>query len=44
MYMSPLSIGRAFITIQSQAASANCLLIAIKYSCMRRQFEAANKK
>lgn len=44
MYISPLSIGRAFITIQSMAVSSNSLLIAIKYSCTRRQFEGSQKK
>ena len=38
-YISPLSLGRAFIAINGPSSSANALLIGLKYSCVRRQFE-----
>lgn len=38
LYMGPLSVGRAFITCNSIAAANNCLAIAIRYTCTRRQF------
>ena len=37
-YMGPLSLGRAFIMVNSLAASYNSLLIGLKYCCVRRQF------
>ena len=44
MYMSPLSLGRSFISFNLLGFSFNALNIALKYSCIRRQFEAANKQ
>jgi len=41
--MGPLSVGRAFITINSPYAALNALVIAVKYSCARRQFENPSK-
>jgi alkylation response protein AidB-like acyl-CoA dehydrogenase len=42
--MAPLSLGRSFITFNNMGAVFNALNIGLKYSCMRRQFEASNKK
>jgi hypothetical protein len=36
--MGPLSLGRAFISLNAVAASSNAMLIAVKYACVRRQF------
>lgn len=42
--MGPLSLGRAFISFNGIGFTCNALHIALKYSCMRRQFEGSNKK
>ena len=44
MYMSPLSAGRGFVTINTMCASINSLAIAIRYACQRRQFGTAKKE
>jgi len=44
LYMGPLSLGRSFITMNPVGSTFNALNIALKYSCVRRQFEAPNKK
>jgi acyl-CoA oxidase len=42
MYLGPLSLGRALISINSIAATNSSLAIAIRFVCTRRQF--ANSK
>lgn len=42
--MAPLSLGRAFITFNNIGFVFGAINIGLKYSCVRRQFEAPNKK
>lgn len=44
MYMSPLSSGRAFITINGPICAINGLTIAVRYVSQRRQFGMENKE
>lgn len=38
LYMGPLSVGRAFVAVNSVTASTSALAIAIRYSNIRKQF------
>ena len=43
MYLSPLSVGRGFVAINSVGSALNCLSIAVRYACQRRQFKTNNQ-
>ena len=42
MYMGPLSLGRAYISFNPIGLTFNALNIALKYACVRRQFESSS--
>ena len=43
LYMGPLSVGRAFVAVNSVTASTSALAVAIRYSNIRRQFSKDQK-
>lgn len=44
MYMSPLSAGRGFVTMNAIAASLNAMAIAVRFTSQRRQFGTGKKE